>query len=253
MTEPSESAYLDGVEEIGQAFRSGLEGILAGKLIGIYLYGATVFPETKYTGDIDFHVILDESLTVEEREGVNALHESLAFQHPPLGQEMDGYYLLMEDAKKKSPPRSQMWKQATDNSWALHREHIRAGKCIVLYGPDPALIYPATTWDELEAALRDELAYVERHLFKYPAYCALNLCRLMYSFQTRDVVVSKTAAGVWADSIYPQWSELITTAGKSYKGLSTASDDQFMLDQIQGLYKFARKQIGDNWVDKEDW
>jgi hypothetical protein len=240
------------VGEIGQAFRTGLKRILVSKLIGVYLYGATVFPETSYTGDIDFHVILAAPLTAIERVEINSLHESLAREFPPLGKEMDGYYILLEDAKKKSPPKSQMWNQATDNSWALHREHIRAGRCLVLEGPDPRQLYPATSWFELEDALRDELAYVENHLVGYPAYCVLNLCRLLYSFQTRDVVISKTSAGLWAEETYPQWSEIIQIAGRSYEGRATPADDQFMRDEIQGLFNFAMEHINDSWTGGED-
>jgi hypothetical protein len=223
------------VREIGRAFRDDLMEILGSNLYGVYLYGATVFPETRYTGDIDFHVILIGPLSDTERNEINKLHESLARDYPPLGKEMDGYYILLEDAKRKSPPRSQMWKRATDNSWALHREHIRAGRRVILEGPDPVHLYPATSWTELEDALQSELEYVERHLKKYPAYCVLNLCRLIYSFRTRDVVISKTAAGSWAEETYPQWSELIQIAGKSYEGRATPDDDQFLLNQIQGL------------------
>ncbi|MGB3713730.1 MAG: hypothetical protein WA996_04800, partial [Candidatus Promineifilaceae bacterium] len=71
MTEQNEFTYIAGVEEIGRAFRNGLKGILGGKLVGAYLYGATVFPETRYTGDIDFHIILGGSLTDNEREQLN--------------------------------------------------------------------------------------------------------------------------------------------------------------------------------------
>ncbi|GAH04040.1 unnamed protein product, partial [marine sediment metagenome] len=56
-----------------------------------------------------------------------------------------------------------MWKRATDNSWALHREHILAGRHIILYGPEPKKIYPPATWPEIETALYGELDYVEKH------------------------------------------------------------------------------------------
>jgi hypothetical protein len=246
VTDKNELARLVGVQEICLAFRTGLKVILASKLVGIYIYGATVFPETIFTGDIDFHVILAAPLTAIERVEINSLHESLAREFPPLGKEMDGYYILLDDAKTKSPPKSQMWNHATDNSWALHREHMRSGRCLVLEGPDPRQLYPATSWNELEAALLSELAYVERHLLEYPAYCVLNLCRLMVSFQTRDVVISKTFAGLWAEDTYPQWSEIIQIAGRSYEGRATPADDQFMLDQIHGLLAFANEQIAES-------
>jgi hypothetical protein len=161
---------------------------------------------------------------------------------------MDGYYIPLVDAKKKSPPASQMWARATDNSWALHREHIRAGRCIVLFGPDPAGVYPPAKWDELEVALDGELEYVRKNLARYPAYCVLNLCRLVYSYQTKDVVVSKTAAGHWAEKVYPSWQEIIVSARKSYAGKATQSDEQFMANQVKELYEFATELIQESRV-----
>lgn len=224
-------------------FRIGLEDILGEKLHGIYVYGAVTFPETIHTGDIDFHVILVEPLTESERRSLEAFHELLGDEFPPLGKEMDGYYILLEDAQKRLPPQSQLWKKAVDKAWALHRAHIRAGRCIVVYGPPGRELYPAASWVELESALRDELDYVRRHLQIYPAYCVLNLCRLIYSFQSRDVVISKTAAAAWAESKYPQWRGLIKAANRSYEGRASEEDRQFMAARIGDWYKFALDQF----------
>jgi len=231
------------VRNIGEAFRDGLQASLGSKLVGVYLYGAVAFPEVAPIGDIDFHVILQEALTEGERSALKGLHESLAQRFPPLGSELDGYYLLLEDARKETPPRSQMWNGAIDHSWALHREHIRAGRRVILYGPDPDEIYPPAKWPEIESALLGELDFVEKHLHDYPDYCILNLCRLMYSFETSDVVVSKAMAAEWAYSALPAWRRYIDLARKSYAGQRTAQDRELMLNEIEGLLKFAQERI----------
>ena len=230
MTETSDTCH---------AFRDGLKTILDDKLYGVYIYGAVVFPDTLPTGDIDFHVILKQSLTERERSTLYDLHDTLAREYPPMGGEFDGYYLLLEDARRKSPPTSQMWDNAVDHSWALHREHIRSGRCIVLFGPDPKEIYPATSWDEIEEALRGELKYVEDHLEEYPDYCILNLCRLMYSYETKDVVISKAASAEWASGRFPEWRHLIELARRSYAKQTTAQDRKYMLTEVNKLYGFA--------------
>ena len=163
------------VAVIGEAFAEGLRRILGGKLHGAYVYGAAAFPDALPTGDIDFHVILTGELTDHERTQLEQLHQALAREFPALGGELDGYYILLADARGVSPPKSQMWARATDNSWALHRAHIRAGRHIVLHGPDPRGVYPAATWSEIERALHGEVEYVEKHLQDYPDYCILNL------------------------------------------------------------------------------
>jgi hypothetical protein len=232
------------VNVIGQAFVDGLKRILGGKLHGAYIHGAAAFPAAVPTGDIDFHVILTSELTDEERSELERLHKSLAEQFPPLGGELDGYYILLADARRGAPPRSQMWKRALDESWALHCEHIRAGRCLILYGPEPKEIYPPVTWSDIVTALWSEFEYVEKHLHQYPAYCILNLCRLIYSFETKDVVVSKAQASDWAYEALPQWRRQIDLARKSYARQATPEDQQAMLDEVGRFLEFARARIG---------
>jgi len=228
---------------IGQAFAEGLKRILGEKLHGAYVYGAAAFPDAVPIGDMDFHVILKSELTDNERSELERFHKSLAEQFPPLGGEMDGYYILLRDALRESPPRSQMWRRATDDSWALHCEHIRAGRHIILHGPDPREIYPPATWPLIETALRGELDFVEKHLREHPDYCILNLCRLIYSFETRDVVVSKAQASDWACDALPEWRRHIELARKSYARQATPEDRQFMLAEVETFLEFARTRI----------
>ncbi|MEW5994476.1 MAG: aminoglycoside adenylyltransferase domain-containing protein [Candidatus Zixiibacteriota bacterium] len=231
------------VSVIGRAFVHGLRRILGNKLFGLYIYGGAAFPDDFPLGDIDFHVILADPLTDDERSGLYELHDSLARDFPPLGVDMDGYYILLADARGAQPPRSQMWRRATDKSWALHREHIRAGRHIALDGPDPREIYPPATWPEIEQALEWELQYVEDHLDRYPDYCILQLCRLIYSYETGDVVVSKVQASNWARDALPEWRRHIELARKSYARQAMPEDREFMLTEIRAFLEFARARI----------
>lgn len=231
------------ISNICKYFLNSLKDIFGRKLFGVYIYGGAAFPDSFPTGDIDFHVILRETLTERESLAIDALHKSLAQNFPPLGGEMDGYYILLEDTREKSPPKSQMWDGATDNSWALHCEHLRSGRCIVLHGPDPKQVYPPMTWPELESALQGELDYVEKHLRDYPDYCILNLCRLMYSLKTKDVVISKAEAAEWANNAFPEWRRHIELAKKSYARKTTPQDRQFMLSEVKGFLRFACEYI----------
>jgi predicted nucleotidyltransferase len=237
------TATCSQVSIIGQTFVQGLKRILGEKLYAAYIFGAAAFPDAVPTGDVDFYVILKSELTEGERSELESFHESLAEEFPPLGGEMDGYYILLSDARRASPPRSQMWKRVTDDSWALHREHIRAGRRIVLYGPEPRDIYLPASWPEIESALYGELDYVKKHLHVYPDYCILNLCRLIYSFETRDVVVSKAQAVDWAHDALPEWRRHVELARKSYTRQATAEDRQFMLDEVGRFFAFACARI----------
>jgi len=231
------------VQVVVDAFLAGLIMVLGSKLFGVYLYGALAFPGPFPISDIDFHVIITGPLTDDERSALEQLHERLALELPPLGGEFDGFYLLLSDTRGISPPRSEMWTRATDHSWALHCEHIRAGRCIILYGPDPGDLYPRMSWSEIENALNEELEYVKAHLQDFPAYCILNLCRLIYSFETGDVVVSKAATSDWALEKLPDWKQLITCAKRSYIRQADKSDDEYMNNLVESFYHFACARI----------
>jgi hypothetical protein len=233
----------EDIQGLCGALLSGLDAALQDKLFGVYVYGAAAFPDSANTGDIDFHVILREPLSDQERMAVHDLHAALARDFPPLGAELDGYYILLEEARQASPPTHQLQPDVVDSSWALHREHVRAGRCLVLRGPDPKEVYPAASWPELEEALCGELRYVEEHLGVYPDYCILNLCRLMYSFETRDVVISKMGAAAWGLETFPQWRRHVEAAMKSYARRATPEDRGFMLAEVERLYRFACAQI----------
>jgi len=161
----------------------------------------------------------------------------------PLARSSTGYYILLRDARETTPPRHLLMPHLFDDSWALHRAHILARRVIVLHDPDPKTIYPPPSWSELAAALDGELAYVESHLDPYPAYCVLNLCRILYSWETRDVVTSKIASGIWAGEACPEWTSLIGRAVASYAGEATAEDVDALRRQVPALYAHAVRRI----------
>jgi hypothetical protein len=230
-------------QELTQALLKGLKTILAGKLFGVYLYGAIAFPDTEVVHDIDFHVILSESLSENEKLDLRDLHATLGEKFPPLGRTLDGYYILLDEAHRKVPPTHQLLPGIVDDAWALHHEHMRAGRCLVLYGPDPKQIFPPCTWQELERSLLGELRYIEDHLHEFPEYCILNLCRIIYSVSTRDVVISKLMCAVWAQDIFPEWKPLIRAARNAYNREATPREKKMLDSKIDEFLEFSRIRI----------
>jgi methyltransferase (TIGR00027 family) len=231
------------IQNICQAFLGSLNRVLRDKLFGVYLYGASAFPDAGPINDIDFHVILSAPLDSQEKSHIQALHAILAQDFPPLGAELDGYYILLDDARRTIPPIDQLRDDLVDASWALHCAHIRRGRCIVLQGPDPLQVYPDVSWLELDHALAGELDFVDENLNQYPAYCVLNLCRIMYSYTNRNVVVSKIFSAQWATGEFPEWTTLIEAARKKYAHQATSSDMQILDSRTSRFFDFATKQI----------
>lgn len=231
------------IQNLCQAFLAGLNKALGEKLFGVYLYGALAFPDAGPLGDIDFHVIVNSALDSQDRVVIQRLHATLTNDFPPLGGELDGYYILLDDARQRTPPQDQLRDGLHDVSWALHCAHIRRGRCIVLHGPDPLEVYPEVTWFELEQALTGELDFIVENLNRYPAFCVLNLCRLLYSYETRDVVISKRFSAGWASSEFPEWNSLIESAKNYYDRRATLDDKNLLVSKVGSFYTFAGGQI----------
>lgn len=231
------------IRDLCHEFERSLVEILGSRTWAVYVYGAITFPETQHTGDIDFHVILSEPPTEAERTALLAMHERLAVDFPPLGGELDGYYILLDDARGTARPRHLLFPHLFDDSFALHRAHMLAGRVLILRGPDPCEIYAPPAWAELVKALDGELDYVVLHLRQYPAYCVLNLCRLLYSWETRDVVTSKAASAVWARDRVPEWTRWIDLAIASYAGTSTPEEEAELASGVHDLYADAEGRI----------
>lgn len=233
------------IQTLCTALLAGLKAVLGAKLHGVYLFGALTFPDGGAITDLDFHVILTDGLTEHERAGLDRLDAALARAYPPLGAELDGYYLLLAETRGLTPPRHQRAPGVVDSSWALHCAHIRAGRCVVLHGPDPMTIYPQPDWPDLARALARELAWLAAHLGDYPAYGVLNLCRLLYSCATHDVVISKYAAAGWAQGACPAWRPLIAAALSCYAGTATAAERAAVEAGAHDFYAYAWPHIAE--------
>jgi hypothetical protein len=213
----------DPVRILCEAFVTRLKDIIPANLHGVYLYGAAVFPDAGPVQDVDCFVILKTPLSKTERDELLSLHEEMTADYPPLGAELDTYFILHEEAVRQDSPTHQLRPAIRDYSWALHCAHIQAKKYLTLFGPEPKGIFPRPTADRIVAALGNELAFINAN-FKYPDYCVLNLCRIMYSLKSSDVVVSKRFSGKWAAEQYAQWADLITAAGHSYDGTASEAE-----------------------------
>jgi hypothetical protein len=220
-----------------------LESSLQNIVHGIYLYGAEVFPESDHVVDIDFHVILKKSLSADEKEKVRLIHKSLTDNFQSLSSDdLDGWYILLDDVQLPAP-KHQVKPNLSDTAWPLHRAHMRAGYCIVLQGPEPRQVFSAPTWSELVTSLNVEQKFIMEHFAKYPAYCILNACRLMYSYTKRDVVISKRASAEWTIDNFPVWKSLINAALRWYAEDKRDDDRQLFESKTESFLKFANNII----------
>jgi len=222
---------------ISRGFVHDVVEVLGDKLDGIYAYGSIVFDG--FGRDIDCHLVLRLAPTGNEKARLNAIHA----KYKLFCCEVDAHYIMLKDARNSLPPKSYLLSNTKDEAWALHCAHIRSGCYVTLYGQEPIpALFPSPDWRNIVSALDYEIRYIEKNGDQY-AYCILNLCRIIYSFISRNVAVSKRFSGLWACRHFPEWAGLIHAAMASYENnVNYFVDESFEFEFLQ-FYKFATEKI----------
>ncbi len=248
------TAFATGLDQLPGAaqrvvaeLRSGLAGIFGEDLVAVWLYGGLLFAPGAL--DIDLHVLLGRGPTEEERARIAELHAAASGNRPWV-DELDAWYMLLEDARRPEPPANvgPHHPGKRDQHWSLHRAHWLAGACIVAHGMLPAEVVPAPSWAELRSTLRDELVAEARNGGRdggaASSYWTLQLCRVVASLETRDVVRSKLDSGTWALQRLPAPTHsLIRAAMRYYTRSSGEGDEALIRDRYPDFYAIIRPLI----------
>jgi hypothetical protein len=239
------------VRTLAEAFRDGVTDALGNQLACLCLLGSVAFPGFEpHFADIDFHGIADGELRTAEQDTLARLHARLATDYV-LGRLLDGSYMPLAKIGPEPPQgldgvAEGVFKRGGANrdrgGWALERAHLHAGAFVLLQGRDPREVYPLPDRSELTAALDEEFEELAltRMLERHPVYSTLNLCRLVYSVETGDVVVSKVTSAEWALSRLPEeWRPLVLDALALYHGDPRAAD---LADRAHTFYRYVGAQ-----------
>ena len=219
--------------------------------MGAYLHGSVAFPEFEpEPGDIDFYVVSRRSLNTSEIKTLDRLHRSLAVRFR-FGSKLDGFYIPYTLARKRGDPRKLVYgahgrvhRGGSDDAWALHREHFARSAYIRIYGPRAGRIFSRANWTEIRSALYRQLVYARRIIDSDPWWSVLNLCRLVYTFKTENVAVSKLGAARWALKRLPsRWKPIIRSAVKRYKGTADRRDRTILRRDARKFLGFASVRV----------
>ncbi len=224
---------------------------LGSNLLGTYLHGSIAFPGFEPSaGDIDFYSVVHRSLNRNEIRSLDHLHRSLATEFK-FGSKLDGFYIPSATARRHKKPRGLVYGAhgrihlgGSDEAWALHREHFARSAYIRLYGPKATRIFRRAEWLEMRAALYRQLVYARKIIDSDPWWSVLNLCRLMYSFKTGHVAVSKLGTASWAlKSLPSRWKPLVGSAVKTYKGIADRKDRSILRRDAGKFLGFASVRV----------
>ena len=225
------------------ALRDGLACVLGPVLRALYLYGAAMFAETEAIGDLDYHALLDRPPSAAQRAALEVAAAELAASHPPYGAELDGWFILLGDARRSAPPAHLIRTELRDGAWALHRAHWLAGRCVVLAGPPPAEIVAVPTAEELRAGLNSELDFAARD--HSDAFAVLNACRIIRSVVDSNVVLSKFGSAWWALEHLPgEHAPAIRAAMAVYRGQASAQETAALAAGRAAIMALAARELG---------
>lgn len=209
---------MDKGEEIAKALRDQLLGILNTDVAAVWMYGASVFGHPFI--DVDLHVLLHHDHATSPRiwELVEDIHQSLVRRYSIGREDLDFWYILLDDARRAEPPRhlAPWTKGMRDDHWPFHRAHWLAGRVRVIHGLAPGDVVLPPTWQEHETALLQELKGLED--WGATPYSVLQLCRVWASLVTHDVVRSKLDSAEWAlRRLDPEYHDIIHAAIRFYR------------------------------------
>jgi hypothetical protein len=240
LPETAQAAWSDLVDR--------LRGILGDDLVAMWAHGGTTsIGDPAHVGDLDTYVIVVSRPDEPTLRRIEEAHAAIAAQH---GIEWDTWYVLADDACRPDPP-SHAWRERSrDTSWAIHRAHWLAGRYVNLYGAEPDRIVTPPTWAELEAELDRELEHIERHVVEgdtdpYEAtYAILTGSRILHALETRNVAISKRAAGVWALERVPErWHAALAAALRSYDGRGMSTDASLLAVEMAPFVAYVRDRL----------
>lgn len=241
-----------------ERIRSAYLSILGNKLTGIYVHGSIAFGCFRWdTSDIDFLVVVNQSLTMHEKEELIRILLNLDNLAPPKGFEMSvvtesvcnpflyptPFELHFSNAHKarcqKDLTEYCRTMSGTDPDLAAHvtvLRHVGYALC----GKPVSKVFAEVPRENYLDSIRGDIQDAEQDIVDQPVYYILNLCRVLACAE-KGLILSKEQGGIWGSERVGPYAKLIRFALESYlKGTAfTASSADlrnfavFMLHRIQ--------------------
>ncbi len=224
------------------SFAGGLEEILGGDLVAIYICGSLARGCFKAkTSDVDLLVVLGQACDTQTAERIlkRAQEEDIAIDATFVTDRdvnRDVFpapveFLLkdFEGPRVVRPPGGSV-------ELALQRQDVlEAG--VALIGPAACELIQPVAWPLIEESLEYVFGHVAER-FKDPV---LVFCRIAYTYSS-EKICSKKAAGQWAlEEFGPQQAALIKRALEAYSGCE--ADPAIETDQVRAFEEYCADYI----------
>jgi len=247
--------------QAAERFCELLVPVLGDDLVSVFLDGGTTFPDRPLVpGDLDVGVVIAHVSEDERDPGrwhdapssrparVAAAQQAVAKEYD---RSIDATYLLLEEMAGHDRPGEAFFGALRHNRWPVVRAHWLAGQYVLIHGRSPAELVVAPKPEDLRRALSRGVEHLERHVYEgdasdpYEATFAIwNGCRVLYTLETANPVISKRSAGDWGLAHLPErWHPAIRAAGRSYDGIATAEDNELLRVEMPSFVEMLRERL----------
>lgn len=258
-----------GTRHCLDSFEQGIKNILRDKLYGIYLYGSIALGAYEANkSDVDFIVLLHDSLSEREEQLLLELHKQLLEEFPTEAHRLDGLYLFaahagLTNAELFPYPYVTEGRFHVAGHWDINQVTwwVLKNKGIVLAGPAiEELPYTVEAQQLLETMHFNIYIYWTRYLERLQkgiaegvqnedllndlADAVLTLCRIFYTIQEKEII-SKTAAGKWYKALLEteQREMLIMTVNQALLIRQGESNNINKKDYLDNAIQFIGQMI----------
>jgi predicted nucleotidyltransferase len=230
----------------------GLQAILGGQLVGIYLTGSLAAGDFDSHSDVDFVVVTEDEVGGELFSALYTLHKAVATIDSWCATQLDGGYIPRQALRRFDPAnavhahidrgRGERLKMVEFDEGVV-QSHLLRERGITLEGPDPRTLLDEVTPEDLRNAMPRVLNELASRILHDPAqiarqgyqsYTVLSVCRILYTLQF-GAVVSKPVAAKWARETLG-YAPLINRAwiGRQYPERAATTED---IDETQALIR----------------
>jgi predicted nucleotidyltransferase len=204
---------------------TGMQTILDGKLVGLYLFGSLVWGDfDDDLSDIDLLAAVTETLNEREFLALKKMQDAFVRDNPKWDNRVEIAYLSLHALKTFrtedsligiiSPGEPFHMKDA-GKDWLVNWYMVRE-KGVTLYGPPPQEIIDPIAKAEFIQVVKDHMLWWRDYIHEVyhrgaQAYAILTMCRALYTVRNGEQV-SKLQAATWVQGELPQWAALIQDA-----------------------------------------
>lgn len=233
----------EDINKVLHTLQTGILSIFGKKLVGFYLTGSLSYGDfNPDSSDLDLLVVLNKPATKEEVDLIKQLHVQVEKENEKWSNRIECSYIPKDMLENIQPPKIPrpyygegiLYPEAHfGNEWIINNYFIY-NHGITLLGPNfKTLLKSINIMDVQKACIRDLFKEWEPKIADdsylnnshYQSYLVLNLCRILYTVLQADAA-SKNVSAEWVKNKYPQWKNLIETAGQWHYGIEMKLNDQ---------------------------